>query len=154
MRMGRSGVTSTAAIDIFTQHFFVKNDRLHAASAQHKGRAHHERVADAVGDNDRFVNRAAMPDSGIGMPSFFIMLRNKSRSSAAVDGLDAGARIFTPASCKFGGDVERRLSAELADDALGLLLLVNGEHVLDGERLEIELVSRCRSRWRRFPGCS
>ena len=38
------------------------------------------------------------------------------------------------------GDLERRLPPELHDDALGLLVLDDVEHVLEGERLEVEAV--------------
>ena len=41
---------------------------------------------------------------------------------------------------QLAGDVERRLPAELHDDAGRLLFLVDAEHVLDGQRLEVELV--------------
>ena len=37
-------------------------------------------------------------------------------------------------------DVERGLAAELHDDALGLLRLVDLQHVLERDRLEVELV--------------
>jgi hypothetical protein len=50
--------------------------------------------------------------------------------------------IFTPARSNSPAMYERRLSAELNDDALGLLLLVDGKHVLNRERLEVELVGR------------
>ena len=38
------------------------------------------------------------------------------------------------------GEVERRLAAELHDDAQRLLALVDVHHVLEGERFEVETV--------------
>ena len=46
----------------------------------------------------------------------------------------------TPASCRLGRDPQRRLAAELHDHALGLLDVDHLEHVLDGQRLEVEPV--------------
>ena len=81
-----------------------------------------------------------MPDSGMGMPSFCMILRKRSRSSARSMVSGVVPRICTPASASSRGDVERRLAAELDDHPLGLLLLVDAEHILDGQRLEVELV--------------
>ena len=40
-----------------------------------------------------------------------------------------------------GGEIERRLAAELHDHAFRFFLFVNVEHVLVGERLEVEFVA-------------
>src|SRR5205085_11924209 len=40
------------------------------------------------------------------------------------------------------GEIQRRLASELYNDSLGALLLVNIEHVLQRERLEIKFVAR------------
>jgi hypothetical protein len=57
-----------------------------------------------------------------------------------IDGLRRRADDGNARRLELVGDVERRLAAELHDDALGALLLVDREHVFDGERLEVELV--------------
>jgi hypothetical protein len=40
------------------------------------------------------------------------------------------------------GEIERGLTTELNENALGFFLIVNVEHVLEGERLEIKFVAR------------
>ena len=57
-----------------------------------------------------------------------------------VDGLGAGAQDVDAVLLERGGEVERRLAAELRDDAQGLFLFVDGEHVLQRQGLEVELV--------------
>ena len=57
-----------------------------------------------------------------------------------LDGLGAGADDVDAGFLQGGGEVERGLAAELDDDALAFLLLVNLEHVLEGEGLEVEAV--------------
>ncbi len=50
--------------------------------------------------------------------------------------------IGTPAAFQSGGEIERRLSAELHDHALRLFLFVDVEHVFERQRLEVEFVAR------------
>ena len=48
--------------------------------------------------------------------------------------------IFTPLSSSGTASLQRRLAAELDDHAFGLFAIVDLEHVLERERLEVEPV--------------
>ncbi len=82
----------------------------------------------------------AMPDSGMRMPRDSMARRNWSRSSARSIAVTPVPSILHAGRFELARDVERGLAAELHDHALGLLLFVDREHVLDGERLEVQLV--------------
>ena len=58
-----------------------------------------------------------------------------------VDAFGEVPMIGTPCCFEAAGEVERRLAAELHDDAVRLLLLADVEHVLERQRLEEELVA-------------
>ena len=94
-------------------------DHLHAAAAQHIGGAHHDRDSRCARRSARASSTlTAMPDSGMGISSFSIMARNRSRSSARSMVSGEVPRIRTPAASSAGrGQVERGLPAELGDDA-------------------------------------
>ncbi len=85
-----------------------------------------------------------MPFSGWRSFSFLSSLAKRSRSSARSMASGVVPRIGTPAFFKRSGEIERRLAAELDDDALERAVRLLGvddfEHVLGGERLEIEPV--------------
>jgi hypothetical protein len=92
-------------------------------------------------DGEGLFHAAAMPDSGCGMPSFLHHLAGSGPGPRP--GRWCRARCpgwGRPPRFQFRGDVERCLTAELDDHALGFFLLVNAEHVFHGERLEVELV--------------
>ena len=59
-----------------------------------------------------------------------------------VDALRRCTEYPDSGSLKLGGDVQRRLPAELNDHALGLFFAVDAEHVLDGQRLARKLSDR------------
>ena len=139
MRIGRSGETSTAAATYSPQHLLVVDD-LHRPAAQHERRPHHQRVADLRATARASSRLLAMPDSGCGMPSRRMAWRKRSRSSARSIMSGEVPRIFTPGRGQLGRQVQRRLAAELHDHPQRLLLLVDAQHVLDRQRLEVELV--------------
>ena len=59
----------------------------------------------------------------------------------ALDRFDRGADDRHAVGLETGGEIERRLPAELDDDAVGLLAMADVEHVLEGERLEEKFVA-------------
>ena len=81
-----------------------------------------------------------MPDSGMGIPSFSIIWRNRSRSSARSIVSGDVPIIFTPSFASSLGDIERRLTAELDDDAIGLLLFINAQNIFHRQRFKIQLI--------------
>ena len=119
-------------------------DDLHAAPAEHVRRPHQHRVADPLGDRLRVVERgrgaerrrrqARLPQHLTERPA---VLRQVDRGRGRPDHRDTRRRqpLREP---------ERGLPAELHDhpgDGPGLLLGVHDlEHVLEGQRLEVEAV--------------
>ncbi len=119
---------------------------LHAAPAEHVGRAHEHRVADPGRDVLRLVERARRAERRSGQArldehaaELAAVLRGVDRLGARAE--DRQARVREPLR-----ERERRLATELDDDALhrprGELRLVDLEHVLERQRLEVEAVGR------------
>ena len=115
-------------------------DDLHAAPAQHVARAHHDGIADLVRDVERVLDGDGHARFGHGDAQAVHDLAEAVAVLGQVDDLGARAEDVDSGCLELACEVERRLAAELRDDADRLLLLVDGEHVLGGERLEVELV--------------
>ena len=85
-----------------------------------------------------------MPFSGWRSFSFLRSLEKRSRSSARSMASGVVPRMGTPAFFERAGELQRRLAAELHDDALERAVRLLGvddlQHVFGGERLEIEAV--------------
>ncbi len=81
-----------------------------------------------------------MPLSGWRMSSFCSSLLKPLPVLGPVDAVRAGAEDPDAGLRQRHGQVQRRLAAELDDDPFGLFLLHDVEHVLPGQRLEVELV--------------
>ena len=117
-------------------------DQLHRAPAENEGRSNEHRITDPLGDRDRFVlarrgaaRRLAQPEPVEHLGEKFAVFCQFDAFRRRADDRDAGR-------LQSGREIERRLSAELHDHALRLLLFVNVEHVLVRQRLEVELVAR------------
>jgi hypothetical protein len=115
-------------------------DDLHGSAAEHVARAHHDGVADLLGELHGLLGRArgavgrlAQLELGQELLEALAVLGDVDRVGAGADDRHAG-----------GGEparqVERRLPAVLHDHAPGLFLVDDLEHVLEGERLEIQAV--------------
>ena len=74
------------------------------------------------------------------MPSLLQHLAETAPVLGQVDGVLGRSQDRHPGLRQAVGDLQRRLAAELDDDALGLLVLDNVQDVLEGQRLEIEPV--------------
>ena len=91
----------------------------------------------------------ARPLAGCFRPSLATSLANRSRSSARSMLSGEVPRIGTPVGLQLGGELERRLPAQLDDHApsnspFSCLAVEDFEHILGGQRLEIEAVRRVR----------
>ena len=84
----------------------------------------------------RARSRTAAPGSRAARAASPKRPRSSARSIASTLVPSSG----TPASLQAGGELQRRLAAELDDDALGLLDLDDAEHVLERQRLEVQAV--------------
>ena len=113
---------------------------LHAASAQHVGRTHHQRIADLGGNFQRLFQGAGHARFGLGDAQFAHDLAEAVAVLGQVDGVRGGAQNLDPGLSQFAGDVQRGLAAELNDHAFGFFLFVDAQHIFHGQRFEIELV--------------
>ena len=114
----------------------------HRAAAEHVGRPHEHGVADALGRHDRLVGVAAIAQSGARRPSSAEQVAEALAILGEVDRRRAGAEDRHAALDQPARELERRLAAELHDDADRLLALDDLEHVLGRERLEVQAVGR------------
>ena len=72
------------------------------------------------------------------------LVEHRGEELAVLRHLDAGGWVpmmVQPLAARAGGEVERRLAAELDDDGVRSLPLVDVQHVFERERLEVELVA-------------
>ena len=111
---------ATAFVHVAVERLVVVDD-LHRAAAEHVARPHEHRVADAARDLDGLADGRG--DAVLGLAQAELARGsslNCSRSSArSIDSAEV-PMIGTPACSRPRGEVERRLAAELDDDALRL----------------------------------
>ena len=113
---------------------------LHRAPAQHVARADEDRVSDLLGDAQRLVDACRGTARRHRHAQLAAQLVEPPPILRAVDRLHARPQNRHAQLLQLPRHVERRLSPELDDDALGLLLLDDREHILHRQRLEVELV--------------
>ncbi len=117
---------------------------LHGAAAEHVGRPDDDRIADAVGDGARFAGRAGDAAVGLLQAELLDQLLEAVAVLGEVDGVGRGAEDRHAGLFQRRGELERRLAAELHDDALERALRLLGgddlQHILGGQRLEVEPV--------------
>jgi len=136
-------------VDIMPEHFLIVHD-FHAAPAQHERGPDHDRVADLFGNAAGFREAAGHARRGHRdvqllhhLPEPVAVLRQVNHVGGGAENPDAGGGQVI-------GQVQGRLAAKLDDDPFRLLLFVNGKHVLQGQRLEVELVRGVIVRGYRF----
>ena len=121
-------------------------DDLHAAAAEHEARPHEHRVADPLRDGDRRrrVGRDAVARRE--QPGLVEDARELAALLREVDRRRRGAEDRHAGRLESLREPERGLAAELhdhADQLAGLRLGVDDlEHVLEGQRLEVEPIAR------------
>ena len=139
MSTGCRGEALTAVLQVALQALLVVDD-LHGPAAQHVGRAHQDRVADALGHGERLLLVADGAERRGLELELLEHLAEPLPVLGQVDGVLGGAQDGHAGRVEPLGDLERGLAAELHHHALGLLVLDDVEHVLEGERLEVEAV--------------
>ena len=119
-------------------------DDLHGASAQHVGRAHDQRIAELGGDQPRLLDRIGDAVLRLLEAELIEQPLEAVAILGEVDGVGRGAEDRHVGLLQRLGELERRLAAELHDDAVQRAVAALGvddlEHVLGGQRLEIEPV--------------
>ncbi len=123
-------------------------DHLHRAAAKHVAWAQQHRIADPLRHRDRLVAAAGEAVGGLLEAELVDQLGKPLAVLGKVDAVGRGAEDRDSVGLKLGGELERRLPAELDDHALELALLrlamEDFEHVLGRQRLEIETVAGVR----------
>ena len=143
---GRSGEASTALLHVVGE-FVVAIDDLHGAAAEHEAGAHEAGVADARGDGDGFVlERAAVPLGAWFNSRSSSSLAKNFRSSAS--SMFFGevpmmwhAVFFEALAARFSGVWPPNCTMTPQHLVVAVLALVDVQHVLERERLEVEAVA-------------
>ena len=119
-------------------------DDLHGPAAEHVGRAQQHRVADPVGHGLRLGERMGDAVGGLAQLELMQELLEALAVLGQVDGVGRGPEDGDVRRLERGGELERRLAAELHDDPQELSRRLLGahdlDHVLGRKRLEIEAV--------------
>jgi hypothetical protein len=119
-------------------------DDLHGAAAEHVGRADHQREADVGGDQAGLFDRIGDAVVGLNQVELVQKLLEAVAVLGQVDHVGRGAEDRDAGLFQRVGELQRGLAAELDDDAVQRALLLflgqDLEHVLVGQRLEIEPV--------------
>ena len=113
---------------------------LHRPAAEHVGGPDQQREADLFGDHLRLLGRER---GAVGRVLDAEPAQQGAEPAAVlgqVDRVDRGAEQRHARLFEGAGELQRRLAAELDDHALRALLGADGEHVLGGQRLEVEAV--------------
>jgi hypothetical protein len=93
-------------------------DDLHGAAAEHVGRADDDGKADALGDAAGFGDRTRHAVLGLLEAEFLQQADEAVAVFRQIDGVGAGAEDRHAGALQPVGELERRLAAELDDDAL------------------------------------
>ena len=122
----------------------VVADDLHGPAAQHVGGPDHHRVADLVRAGEGLVAAAGDGVDRLGDLQPVQQLLEALAVLGQVDGVGRGAEDRDAGVLQRLGQLQRRLAAELDDDAqqlaVRLLDVDQLQHVLGGQRLEVEAV--------------
>ena len=114
----------------------------HGAAAQHVRRAHEHGIAEPLRD---LAGLGQRPHGGTGSLVQLQLVQQIAEALAvlgAIDGVGRGAEDRDARALQRHRQLERRLAAELHDDAVRPFLLDHVQHVLERERLEIQPVGR------------
>ena len=121
-------------------HLLVVVDHFHAPAAQYKGRAHHDRIADAVGQFNGLFHRAGHTGFRHGNTQFVHDFAELIPVFRQVDDFRRGAQNVHALFFQFGRQVQRSLPAELGDDAYRFFLIVNAQHVFQRQGFKVQFV--------------
>src|SRR5712675_659407 len=113
---------------------------LHRAPAEHVARTHHQRIADFLRETQRIGFSARRAVGRLLEPEAIDELLEALAVFGHVDHVGRGADDRHSVRLEIPGELQRRLTAELDDHAVGFFLVDDLEDVLQRKRLEIEAV--------------
>ncbi len=134
-------------LDGFTdvaRQLFVVADDLHGAATQHVGRADDDRITDLVRRLEGFFRGTGNGVDRLGQVDVAQQVLEALTVFGQVDSVGRGAEDRNAFVLERLGQLQRRLAAELHDDAgkraLGLFDMDQLQHVFGGQRFEIEAI--------------
>ena len=127
------------AAEVAGQLLFVVDD-LHGPPAEHVGRPHDDGKADLPRPLQAVLNAGGGAVGRLLQAELVEHGLEALPVLGAVDGVRAGADDGHPRPLELLDELQRRLAAELHDHSVRALHIDNGQHVLQGDRLEIEAV--------------
>ena len=110
---------------------------LHAASAEYIRWTDHDRIADSFRDRKRFVHSGRHAGLRHRNVQLFHHFTEKVTVFRQVDDRRGGAEDPYSVFLKLRGEIERRLSAELRDNAERFFFFVNAQHIFQCKRFKI-----------------
>ena len=122
------------------QQVFLAIDDLHGPSTQYIGGSHHQRIADGAGGLDGRIDAAHGGIVRLQQAQLLDHLLEALPVLGPVDGIGAGADDGHTLGLQGPGQLQRGLAAELHDDAHGFLQGDDFQHILQGDRFEIQPV--------------
>ena len=140
----------TQAVGADLDEFFLGLADAAAGAAHGKGRAHDDRVADAVGTGQCVLQRLHHLGGDDGLVQLFHRLLEQLTVLGAVDGLglagqqaDAGA-VQIAGTGQFHGQVQAHLTAQVRQHRVRLFNVQNALHDLQGHGLDVNMVGHVR----------
>ena len=127
------GRDANRLVDVLAEHDLVEDD-LHAAAAENERRADDERIAELRRALERAVDVARHHRLGHRDAELVHRRMEEIAVFRVVDRVDGSAEDLAAGLLELARDVERRLPAELDDDAHRLLGLVDLKDVFDRHR--------------------
>jgi len=117
-------------------------DDPHRAAAEDERRPDQQRIPELAGDLQRVLIAGGRIALRLEQAELLDELVEALAVLGQIDAVGRGADDLDAGLLQGHGQLQRRLAAELDDDAVGLLLLDDGHHVFESERLEVQPVRR------------
>ena len=112
----------------------------HGPTTDDVGRAHQHRESEILGNGQGLLGRTSRATGSLWNVQFGQQRLESLPVLGPVQVRQLGAEDSHPVCRQRGSEVDGRLTAELDDDSLRLLQIDDVQDVLDGERLEVQLV--------------
>ena len=112
----------------------------HGAATQHVTGAHQDGQSDLLSDAHGLFGNERGAVARLGNAQVVEQASEAAAVLRQIDGLGGSADNRNAVVLQVEGQVQRRLTAKLNDDALGALAVHDGENIFQSQRLEIEAV--------------
>ena len=130
--------------------FGIRIHNLHCAPTEHKRRPHQHGIIQLVRGSQRFL---FVGSEAVGRLRDVQLVQHRGKHFAilrALDALRARAQNVYAIGLQIEREIQRRLPAELRNDAPAFFTLINVQHILERERFKKQFVARVVIRGNRF----